>query len=479
MSYKTASGMIFNTMFAGTDEFNFQRQSLLKSKVPFDLTDETSCAGFTIEGTEPPNTKRRIVFEIDGQLYKFGNSGLIQYEERGEAEDIIEGGNTVAELLELSNIPAFVGKKIYPVIALQADDDAQLMPKIRLKLKVNSFNDRYLKNEFSPEYDLGEGSKIHELKVSTYTNGNANVTTYARIYNDGWSDWDYTSNFANKKASKIQYKINYLLSTLDGSDFGAVNYIRCLYTTDADKLSGSTQNIISLAQDYPADLKTCYALIKHDELVDAEIKAYVNFSPELQRRENIMVGTTTGENQTIYLAYNGVIDTGILQDTIHIEIGGKPCTDFFYDTENSTITLPSQPPDEEILASYDCVAAENWLEMDKDFTQADGNHYTTRFKYRLANNQNMRRAAVKFEIIRLSANVDSNEISSGTGKLQIFALPHKAKAETLSATGNFVYDEGAQILKTVVNIDNPVTVGYSFTGNLPKIYSYIAGFSID
>ena len=276
-------------MAYGWDNFNFQRRALLKSKIPFDLSAETSCNGFEIAGTEPEGTQRRLMFEIDGQLYKFGNAGLIEYEDYFDVEHILKDGNTVAELLDLQTIPAFVGKRVYPVIALSADESALVLPKIKMSLKVKSFNDCYTKTEYSPIYELRDNAKIKELRSSIYTNGNATVTLYARIFNPvtGWTDYDFLPMFENKLASKIQYKAVYVLTSLDGSDFGAVNYVRCFYSTDADISAANTQEIISLAQDFNADLKTAYLLVKHSELADAELKAYVNFSPLPVMRENV------------------------------------------------------------------------------------------------------------------------------------------------------------------------------------------------
>lgn len=470
-----------NNMAYGSDSFKFRRQALLKSNACFDLTDETSCNGFIISGTEPAGTLRRVVFEIEGQLYKFGDNGtLILYEERGEFADIIEDGNTVAELLALETIPDFVGKKIFPVIALQADEDAQVMPKIKLALKVSCFNDRYVKNEFSPVYKLRDSAKIKEIRSSIFTNGHATTTLYCRV-NDpvtGWSDWKFLPEVENTPATAIQFKVNYKLATLDGSDFAAVNYIQVLYSTDGDILSGSTQDIISLAQDYYQDLKTCYLLVKHSELVDAELKAYVNFSAAPARRENVLLGVGTGEEQTISLAYNAVVDKNVAQDSIHIEIGGKTFTGFYFDTEKSTITLKADK-DAEIFGSWDCgLDSENWREMECISTQEQDNYFASRFVYRIADEANKKVAAVKISLTRLSGNVDTTKIGTGTGELQIFAFPHKAKAESLSASGAWKYEEEGQILKTVANIDMEMTAGYSWQGNLPTVYSYIAGFSV-
>ena len=455
-----------NTMQYASDVFNFQRRALLKSKIPFDLSAETSCNGFEIAGTEPEGTQRRLMFEIDGQLYKFGNAGLIEYEDYFDVEHILKDGNTVAELLDLQTIPAFVGKRVYPVIALSADESALVLPKIKMSLKVKSFNDCYTKTEYSPIYDLRDNAKIKELRSSIYTNGNATVTLYARIFNP-----------ENKLASKIQYKAVYVLTSLDGSDFGAVNYVRCFYSTDADISAANTQEIISLAQDFNADLKTAYLLVKHSELADAELKAYVNFSPLPVRRENVPLGTTTGTSQTVYLEVDGVVDKNVVADSLHIEIGGKTLSGYYYDTENSTVTLQADAG-KEILASYDCGNAEDWREMELDSATFNDGVYSSRFIYRFTDFINKKVAAVKIVLKRLSGTVEMSNLGTGTGKLQYFALPHKAKLETLTAGGSWRYDEEGQILSTVIAVNNEVNAGYDWQGNLPRVYGYIAGFSV-
>lgn len=469
-----------NTMQYGSDVFNFQHRALLKANVPFDLTNETSCAGFEIGGTEPEGTARRIIFKIDDAYYKFGNTGLIEYEDRCEFEDIIQNGNTVAELLALQNIPDFAGKKIFPIIALSADESALVLPKIKMSLKVKSFNDIYTTTEYSPIYNLRDGAKIKELRSNVYTNGNATVKLYARVLDpvNGWTDYDFLPMFEKKLANKIQYKVVYALSSLDGSDFAAVNYIRCFYSTDSNVLAADSQEIITLAQDYYSDLKTAYLLVKHSEIVDAELKAYVNLSPLPVRRENISLGTSTGESQTLYLGVGGVVDKNIVADSIHLEIGGKTFTGFYFNTGNSSITLQADA-NKEITASYDCgLDNEDWRLMDLDFTRDEGGYFASRFIYRATDFEDKKVASIKIVIERLSGTVEMTNIGMGNGKLQFYALPHKAKAETLSASGAWKYDEEGQILSTTVAINNEVNTGYDWQGDLFKVYEYIAGFAV-
>ena len=474
-----------NTMAYGWDNFSFQKRALLRSNACWDCTAETSVTGFEISGCEDEGTKRRIIFKLeDDKLYKFGDNGtLIEYESRDDLETILEEGNTVGELLALNNVNDFIGHRVYPIIALWAAPDAPVAPKISMKLKVSCYNDRYIRTLDSPVYSLkntADSSKINEIKASTYSNGHGKIVLYARIFEPvtGWSDWGFLPDFNNKFATKIQFREKDTLTTLDGSDFAACNYIQCLYSTDGDILSGSTEEIISLAQDYPEDLKTAYLLVKHSEIVDAEIKAYVNFSAAPARRENVLLGTATGEEQTLSLAYNAVVDKNVVGNSIHLEVGGKTFTGFYFDTENSTITIKADEG-QEIYGSWDCgLDSENWREMTLDYTQAQDNYFASRFIYRIADETNKKVAAIKIVLTRLSGNVDTTEIGTGTGELQIFAIPHKAKLETLSASGAWKYDEEGQILKTVANIDMEMTAGYSWQGNLSTVYSYIAGFSV-
>ena len=63
--------LVSNNMRYGTDDFIFARQAVLKSKIPFDTTNQTSVEGFTITGSEPTNSSRRIIFKLDGSLFYF------------------------------------------------------------------------------------------------------------------------------------------------------------------------------------------------------------------------------------------------------------------------------------------------------------------------------------------------------------------------------------------------------------------------
>lgn len=443
-----------STMHAGTDSFHFRKRALFRSRNCFDLTYDTSCAGFIISGTEPEGTNRRIIFEIDGKLYKFGNAGaLTDYENRGELDDILDNGNTVGELLALENANDFVGKKVFPIVALDAPSNSPVFPKINLKLKVNSYNDIYVKYIYSPIYLLTNNSRIFQIVESKFTNGNGNALVQCQL--DGAGDWIYTADAANKKARQIQFRTQFIVSTLDGSDSAKVNYVKCFYSTDADKLSGANIEIISLPQEYPLELKTFRALIKHSELIDAEIKAFVNLTNTFYR-ENIMIGSGGG---TFYLSFEGVVDKNISADSIKLQCGGKPITDFYFDTENSSVTFQA-PNEGEVLASYECTSAESWSEM----TLETSNDDSTLFSFTAATPAKI--AAVKFVVTRFSGVSDSLQIDAGK-----VAIPHKVK--TLSCSSSYKYDA------PILTVLSPANLSYEYEGELPAIEKYIWGAAVD
>ena len=469
-----------NTMQYGCDSFNFTRKALLKSRAPLDFTYETSISNFQIAGTEPENCARRVIFFIDGYYYKYVNGILDRYDDRLDVDDILKHGNTVAELLALSadSLASLRGKKVYPWIALEAPADSPVMPLIKISATVNSFNDIYTKTECSPVYKLkcaGESCKIISVNPSTITNGYGTVDVKCKFNHPvtGWSDWIAPADAAYKTATAVQFQVRYVLTTLDGSDFAGVNYVAVTYTTDEDKLSGDTTEIVTQMQEYPyGSLGTCYALVKHSELIDCSVRAFVTFSNAVRKRMDISLGDANGNEQTVALG-----DSNFAADTIHLEIGNKTCTDFHYDTADGTITFTGNAGDAvKISYEYGGGGDGEWYEMQQDMAYNDEGVHFTRFTYRLPFASQRPASAVKFAFIKGSGRVTNQRLGSGNGREQGFYIPHRAKLESVNCTGSWKYDENAQILYVIAPIDEPVVVSYEWSGQMPEIFGYVAGW---
>ena len=373
----------------GENPFQFRKRALLKTKHFWDFTNFTSVKTFQIAGTEPPETSRRIIFQIDDKLYRFVNNILDEYVWRGEIDDILKYGNTVGELLDLTDIPAFVGKKVFPIIALDAPSDAPVFPKINISVKVSSYNDVYTAYEFSPVYKLSENSKIVSVIERKDERGNATAVSTCRIkkLSGEWCDWVYISEVQNQICSEIQFRTQFVLTTLDGTDAVENHTITFSYTENADKNAANFRNFYTKTENCEMDLKTCYLLINHKPLENATLQAFVNLMSPRKRRENVQVGTTAGIEQTLYLP-----DKYFAQDTLHVELNGVPFFDFDFDTASSALKFTAAAG-QTVTASYDFLPAENWQEMTQDFSELQ----KTRFTFHTLRN-GLEDVAVKFKI---------------------------------------------------------------------------------
>ena len=159
-----------STMRFGSDNFSFSKSAMLTAKQPLDASTQTAVEGINISGTEPANTSRRFIFKIDDALFYFVNNNLAAYPYDGELADVLQYGNTAAQLTALNDIPAFVGKKIYPIIALYSPADISTFPTAAISLKVRTSTEVYEKNVESAEYELasagGATPRIAEIQAA-------------------------------------------------------------------------------------------------------------------------------------------------------------------------------------------------------------------------------------------------------------------------------------------------------------------------
>ena len=113
------------------------KKCLIKSNTPQDFSAALSVDGLIIQGSEPANTKRRIVFLVNNVWYKLANNNgtasLVKVPTQNiTADSVLNEGNTVAELNAINSIPPFVGRYVYPAAAMYAADGVTTMPSIRL-----------------------------------------------------------------------------------------------------------------------------------------------------------------------------------------------------------------------------------------------------------------------------------------------------------------------------------------------------------
>lgn len=459
------------------------KQGLLISKAGLNCTAATSVEGLDITGTQLEGTERALAFKVDDTWNKLAvTDGVAELSELPTQDITIESllaeGNTVAELSEITSIPGFVGKTVYPAMALYADSSAVAMPSLGLKLKVRNNQDLYKDEQISQEYLLADTDvEIVSIIADTDVTGQAVANVMVSIKQSGiWSDWMTMLAAKGQKASAVKYKAVYTVSTLDGTDTAKVNSVSCVYCIGNNKaVSGDTAEIITITQNYENDLQFAQCMVKHKPLMDAVINAFVAFRSAPKKREMINIGTGNGDTQTITLA-----DTGINHNTLSVQYDGRPVYDYSYNTETSQITFTAAEG-VAVTATYQYGwEAETWRQMTAQEPQVynDTGLYATKFTYTLPDDVTGKTISnIKVQLYRPAGTVAAQVLGTATGQRQLFVLPHYAKKETIRSNAQFSYDDKSRVLTVVGDKDSEIKVSYDWIAETHEVRGLVAGWA--
>ena len=465
----------------------FNKTALLISKQPLDCSNKSAVTGISISGLEPANTKRRFMFNYDGKNYKYSSGSWNEYTGSITADNVLKDGNTAAQISALTSVPAFVGKKIYPIIALSAQSDAEDFPTAKLSLQTQVASETLTKIFESIQYDLvtdDSTPRIVEISADVETTGGGSATLQVRLRNGStWTSYMTLANAADKEAQGVQFKITYKVTTAGGADSVKVKSINVDHTLGKTVVSGNNADLYTVVTDYENDLQTCYATVRHDPLTDSRLEAYVNFMHPPETRELISIGIGTGSRQECNLGIGGVCDQNIDASTIQLFADGDPITNFSYNSESSTVVVKVKSG-EVISASYKFNHdAEEWRQMTLERTEpyTDGQTYVSRFAYVLPDEETAGKTIsnVRIKMIRPNGSVRNQNLGVATGKNQLFVLPHIPKASTIKFTQSvdFEYNEENNILSLVAAKNTALKISYSWVGESIIIYSLAAGWA--
>ena len=478
--------LTFNTMRFGTDELIFNKQALLIAKTPFDAGGQTFVEGFVIEGAEPTGSMRRIIFKVDDSLYKFVNGVPTAFDGDADIDNVLTNGNTVAEIGAVDDIPDWVGKKIFPIVALHSPADATVMPSIKMSLKVRSATDVYEKTTETAEIDLTANDtaipRIVDIEATTQTTGRGVANITARVKKDGnWSDWTAIQAVKDMDATAIQFKIRYTVGVIGGADSARVEKIQVRHTFGTAIVSGDNAEIYSVQQNYEHTLQTCAVTVRHKRLIDSVIGAYVSFSRPMKKRVFLPIGISSGAAQVLTLGENNSRDAGIDQSSLQLFADGNPIVNFSYNTEVSEVTI-NVAAGKAITATYNYDRdVEVWREMSVDVNQQpfDDGTYLTRFTYTLPDEELNGQTVtnIRLQLFRTSGRATDEYLGIANGLTQQFVLAHAAKGETLMVNAQFSYDEDSQIVTLIAPHGTELRASYDWIGESHTVYSWAAAWS--
>ena len=397
------------------DIFKFVKRGLLTTTKPIDCTQETTISGFEIGGTEPSTSQRRVVFEVEGKMYRFEGNNLLQIDCEKTVAEVLAKGNTVAELLQVTDIPAWCGKYIYPVIALESEADAVVMPSIKLGVKVKSFSDIFQTSELSPIFTADLNSKISAINFTKSVEGGGTASLQVRLLQDSvWSPFMSVDDAIGQKCQAIQLKALQTVTSSSGSSSSQVTGVEVTYIKNADEIASEVSTLYFKSEDFAEDLSTGYILIKHNYIADNVLKVFVSFDDAPGVFDEVL-GTGTGAAQSF------AVEGGIDFDSLEIFVDDIKTYDFTLNATAKTLSITA-PAGSEIRAKYLYnISAENWLEAEKQYTEPDTNSYSgesalsysSRYVYRLETAEKSKVAKVKLQNTAGSSQFEIDSVSVG------------------------------------------------------------------
>ena len=282
--------LTYNTMRFGTDTFTADneggsigtRQALLIAAEALDATDASAVNNFVISGSQPSGTDRRIMFNIDNKVYRFVSGTLTEYSGSVSIDNVLANGNTVEQLSALSNITAFVGKEIFPIIAIKSGNSSS--PTIKLGLNITNATEKKSKSFTSAKFNMPQSSnttyKIVSINPNLETVGDGHITFTARfkdLSTDAWSAYSAPANLAGvSSAAQLQFKAACSVVNV-GSDLAAISGVSVAYVAEHEMVTGGVADLFSIVPDFETNLRLCYLVVRHKKLIDSTIEAFANF----------------------------------------------------------------------------------------------------------------------------------------------------------------------------------------------------------
>lgn len=397
------------------DIFKFIKRSLLTTTKPIDCTQETAITGFEVGGTEPATSKRRVVFEVEGKIYRFEGNNLLRIDCEKNCAEVLAKGNTAQELLQVTDIPAWCGKYIYPVIALESEADAVVMPSIKLGIKVKSFSDIFQTSDLSPIFTADLNSKISAINFKKAVEGGGTASLQVRLLQDSvWSPFMSIADAVGQKCEAFQVKALQTVTSSSGSSSSQVTEAEVTYIKNADEIASEVSVLYFKAEDFSEDLSTGYILIKHKYISDNVLKVFVSFDDAPSVKDEVL-GVGTGAAQSF------TVEEGIDFDSLEIFVDNVKTYDYTLNATAKNLNITA-PAGSEIRAKYLYnISAENWLEAEKQYTEPDTNSYSgvddfkysSRYVYRLETPAKSKVAKVKIQNTAGSSQFEIYSVSVG------------------------------------------------------------------
>lgn len=282
-----------------------------------DCSSTDSVRSFSINYSQPAGTNIYFAFCTGGNWFKLNSSGNAENISTAPPSfaDLAENGNTVAQLLALTNIPAFVKKKIQIITGLSATPEATAMPRVKLSVNAAVNEQLTVKNEYSPVYELGDDATITNITYdgSSANGGSISVKAHAVLPNDTATDWLDIPDILGSPAKTLQLRATLAAPTINSSSATINNAYISYFNSQYSAVEGKG-DIITQTLDWHLKISQCRVNIRHSPLGGSTMRVFAALrkTPILVQNEQLGIGS--GQRKTFQMAH---ID-GIRYDTVKV-----------------------------------------------------------------------------------------------------------------------------------------------------------------
>ena len=476
----------YNTMRFGTDEFNpYIRQALLVSSTPVDLSDFNRLDQISILGNQPDGSKRRFMFKMGDKVYKFDGQNAVEYTGSVTIDNVLQDGNSAAQVEAVRSNKVLVGNKIFPIIALYSD--SQDSPSAKLVFTASSAieeldSTKEMTAQYFHDADINpEGGRVDGTVLGFSwdidTNGDASAGFKVQLLQNGeWSNYLTLTEAKGQNAQGIRSKWYYHVDAANGINSVKINKFRVHWSPYTNfNVYGDTAYLTSTVENFGVNLTGCVLVVRHEDLEGGSIDAHVSF----QKKRNTVIGEVVpivyGSN-VFELAHYPIIATlkvfvdGVLTkpDDIYTASISKNCHFILNVPDGAVVTANYQyGGDDEI-----------WLPMDADTPEpTDNGLYTSRFFLK-----NPYDSAKQLAVIRLTIKRGRNTNSTtrvATGSEQRVHFSHDPD-EVYCDAPDWYHDQDALGTNDIVFTapeGQTVNISYDWHGITPVITGWQAAFT--
>lgn len=457
-----------------------------KAGAGFDCTRMITVDGFDLKGSEPAGTVRRVVFRVDDKWGILTPEGTFRElsEQSVSAESVLFEGNTIQELLDIANIPAFVGKQVGVAVGLSAPGPDSIFPTFGMSLICKTPEPITSRTVLSDMYELEPDSRILKLAAQVLEEHGGRVQMSARIFLGGVSsEWGELTSFIGSKAEAVQFRA--VLTAQDiGVSVASVQSVSMQHRGGDEGISGvGTATLFSVTRDWYVDLRRCRLTVQHAPLGQAQLEAYCAIRANTSVVKGEFIGTGTGETKTYQLAHT----EGVAYDSVRLYADGvRIMSGYEFNAEVARITVAA-PSGAVLTADYVYGwTEESWQKMAPQGTRRTPNYDSTEWKLELPQSgAGSSVAAVRVDMKMTEGHSDSERIGVGTGKVQTHVLARTVKegeirilanGNELSAASWGLRSDRASV-SVVAPLGSILTASYDWISETPVLQQFVAVFA--